>query len=141
MDRSLALAVLRFSSGIYAGFGISVGVVSIQTLRKCDNRVEPWRALYTNGKKLALSTVFTSTVAGLYYYYVTNNIMALFSSLVLAFNVPFTLTVMDNTIKNLFKCDSKDGRINDWVETWNQHQYVRTTFGVVSFGLSIFLKD
>ncbi|KAG1032416.1 hypothetical protein G6F43_013776 [Rhizopus delemar] len=136
--RSISL----LSSGIFAGFVLSVLYVSVPSIKASKDPLPAFVTTYGQGAKLAINILISSTASG-YCYYKTKNLKFLYAALFSAFSIPFTaffIAPINNQLFALQKDDSYDiNKVYGLVDKWAILHGFRAIAGTAAFIINVFM--
>ncbi|KAL0095804.1 hypothetical protein J3Q64DRAFT_1710891 [Phycomyces blakesleeanus] len=159
-DIQYARSIALIGSGIYAGLGMSVDMLSVPSIKVAANPTSVFRQVYKGGAKLALSSIIISSGAYFYHYYKTRESRSLYLGLLILSNAPYTKFFIMPTNNRLFALDdavSHDIKTNHstavspasltsiykteqalaLLNKWSKVQLYRTASGLVAFVVGI----
>ncbi|KAG0035991.1 hypothetical protein BGZ82_004846 [Podila clonocystis] len=131
------------SMGIAAGSGLSYNAMIMPALRKfsASSAVSVWAETAQGAMSIQVSAIAISVLGGSYIYYKTKNRFFLYSSVLMASILPYTLAFFLPINKSLFAIRSSgkdDGTIETKMIQWNKLQYGRTLMNVTSLFIALY---
>ena len=136
----LSERLLTLSSGIFAGFGVTLHLVCVPAIRSSANPLSVLMTTFNRGKKTAFTCMAVSTLASVNCYLNSNDKRFLYvSGLMFAGIFAFTEIVMKPTLDQLYRSSNDDKQVPQLIEKWAQLQYVKTALIVSAFILNLYL--
>ncbi|KAI9492277.1 hypothetical protein BDB00DRAFT_829134 [Zychaea mexicana] len=130
------------ANGIFAGLGLTLNGVTIPALRVGGYPVASWAVTYKNGSKIGIATIFISSAAHFYTYYLTKNRRALYCGIASLISFPYTLIFMKPTNDRLHELNANPAHdqkeVVGLVEKWDKLQMFRTGAGLAALWLTLF---
>ena len=136
----MELFITQLSSGLLAGFELTVNLVLIPALIETNNPLPGWKKCYNNVLKSFALTTPISLMSGLRYYYLTNNITMIYSLLCTLLVLLWTIIIIGPVNKILFDIEENDININYIISKWNNLQWGRTILSITAFIITILIK-
>ncbi|KAI7854518.1 hypothetical protein BDC45DRAFT_508547 [Circinella umbellata] len=137
------LPVAATANGIFAGLGLTLSTVTVPALRAAGYPPGAWAVTYNNGHYIGIASIFISSAAHFYTYYLTKSQRSLCCGILSFISFPFTILFMRPTNDRLLAinrnptiADPKE--VVQLVEKWNKFQMFRTVTGTLAFVLTIF---
>jgi len=140
-------ALATLTSGLMAGLGVALSFVAVPAIKASSDPLPAWKMVYKNGSKIALTSIFITTGAGIRLYLKSEDIRyAIMSGMIFSI-APYTLVFMKPTNSALFAIEDESSRrdkgemskVRRLISKWNQLQYVRTALGLGAFVLNVLL--
>ena len=136
----MELFITQLSTGLLAGFELTVNLILIPALIETNNPLPGWKKSYNNVLKSFALTTPISIMFGLRYYYLTNNIFIIYSLLCTLLVLLRTILVIAPTNKKLFEINDDDNiNINYLINKWNNLQWIRTFLSIIAFIIAILI--
>ncbi|KAF9308480.1 hypothetical protein BG003_011045 [Podila horticola] len=131
------------SMGIAAGSALSYNAMIMPALRKfsASSAVSVWAETAHSAMFVQVSAIAISALGGSYIYYKTKNRFFLYSSLLMASIMPYTVAFFLPINKSLFAIRTSgkdDGTIEPKMIQWNKLQYGRTLLNVTSLLIALY---
>ena len=137
--RSISL----LSSGIFAGFALSVLYVSVPSIKASKDPLPTFVTTYSQGKKLAMTNILIASTASGYCYYKTKNPKFLYAALFSAFSGPFTVFFVAPVNNQLFALQKDDpydvNKVYGLVDKWAILHGIRAIAGAAAFIINVFM--
>lgn len=143
MDRALCL----FTSGMVAGAGTSITMMSVPSIKASSDPLPAWKKLYKIGSKFVPAMILVTSGVAIKLYLKTedNRYLAVAGSNLLI--VPYTILFMKSTNDALFAIEDNEYRENNQeeekvrklIKSWATLQCGRTTLGLVGFVITILI--
>jgi hypothetical protein len=130
--------LLRFSSGIFAGLGTTISLVSVPSILSSSDPLPSWKRLYNLGKNVALTTIVVSSGASIKCFLDSNDVNYLYCGAILLVVPIFTLIFIKPVNDQLFNCRNDDKQVIGLIQKWNRLQWIRTILGVSAFVFNLF---
>lgn len=136
----MELLIVQISSGLLAGFELTVNLILIPALIETNNPLPGWKKSYNNVLKSFALTTPVSLISGLRFYYLTYSITIFCSLLCTLLVLLWTIVVIGPVNKKLFEIKSDNINVNQTILKWNHLQWVRTFLSLIAFIAAILAK-
>ncbi|KAG0206127.1 hypothetical protein BGX28_002380 [Mortierella sp. GBA30] len=138
-----AKSVTVATIGIFTGMALSYNAVIIPSLRSVppENALPVWAHSYKIAKKIQVSLILTSIVAGSTVYYKTENPYFLAGPAIMASIIPYTFGLLLPINKSLLAISSSgkgEEKITELFNRWDALHAGRTLMSIVALGLVLY---
>lgn len=132
-----------FANGVFAGIGLCMNFVNVPAIKATKDPLPVFYKTYNNTKKLAIASIFVSTISNGVCYNRTKDVRFAYAAVLSFVSFPFTVLFLAPVNNQLFALEDKPHdaqKINTLVKKWDSLQYFRTATGIAAFVINILYK-
>ncbi|KAG0372195.1 hypothetical protein BGX24_000582 [Mortierella sp. AD032] len=140
----LVTKVITISSiGIFAGTALNYNTVVMPSLRKfaSSSSLAVWSEMYLLAKPIQISTITISALGGMFLFNKTANPYYLYSSILMASLVPYTMTLLypiNNKLLEIRKHGGDDRPVEEMLIRWDTIHFGRTVMSYSALLLTLY---